>query len=159
MPLTKCIRIRHYHFQPGIYFEVKYNGGTKIRALIDKNYNLLEKDKLEEDYKDVIVSLLNKIKEKKVNPIFSNTYKRLSFVYKNDPSMRITIDSNIEFFHNNIYKRMDKDILEFKIPYNVSLDLANEYLKEINQLAGTNLVYAPFSKFEYYYYKVILGKN
>jgi hypothetical protein len=73
--------------------------------------------------------------------------------------MRITIDSNIEFFHNNIYKRMDKDILEFKIPYNVSLDLANEYLKEINQLAGTNLVYAPFSKFEYYYYKVILGKN
>lgn len=159
MPLTKCIRVRHYHFQPGIYFEVKYNGGTKIRALIDKNFNLLEEDKLEDEYKDVIVSLLNKIKDKKVNPIFSNTYKRLSFVYKNDPGMRITIDSNIEFFHNNIYKRMNKDILEFKIPLNVSIDLANEYLKEINKLAGTNLVYAPFSKFEYYYYKVILGKN
>ena len=82
MPLTKCIRIRHYHFQPGIYFEVKYNGGTKIRALIDKSFNLLEQDKLEDEYKDVIVSLLNKIKDKKVNPIFSNTYKRLSLSIK-----------------------------------------------------------------------------
>jgi hypothetical protein len=159
MPLTKCIRIRHYHFQPGIYFEVKYNGGTKIRALIDENFNVLEEDKLDEEYKDTIISILDKIKSKKVNPIFQNTYKRMSFIYKNDPSIRMTIDSNIEFFHNNIYNAMDKDILEFKIPYSVSIDLANQYLQEINSLAGTNLVYAPFSKFEYYYYKVVMGQN
>ena len=157
MPLTKCIRIRHYHFQPGIYFEVKYNGGTKIRALIDKDYNLLEEDKIDLEYRETIVSLINKIKDKKVTPIFSNTYKRLSFIYKNDPGMRITIDTNIEFFHNNIYNRMKNDILEFKIPYNVSNDLANEYLKEINNLAGTKLIFSPFSKFEYYYYKVIMS--
>ena len=46
MPLTKCIRIRKYHFQPGTYFEVKYTGGTKIRILIDDNYNLLAIGKL-----------------------------------------------------------------------------------------------------------------
>lgn len=159
MPLTKCIRIRHYHFQPGTYFEIKYNGGTKIRALIDDDLNLLEPEKLDEEYKETITSILDKIKSKKVNPIFENTYKRMSYIYKNDPSIRITIDSNIEFFHNNIYNEMDKDILEFKIPYNVSIDLANKYLEEINNLAGTNLVYAPFSKFEYYYYKVIMGQK
>jgi len=159
MPLTKCIRIRRYHFQPGIYFEIKYNGGTKVRALIDEKFNLLEEDKLDEEYKETIVSVLDKIKAKKVNPIFENTYKRMSFIYKNEPSMRITIDSNIEFFHNNLYNVMEKDILEFKMPYSVSLDLANKYLQEINNIAGTNLVYAPFSKFEYYYYKVVMGQN
>jgi hypothetical protein len=159
MPLTKCIRIRHYHFQPGMYFEIKYSGGTKVRALIDEDFNLLEEDKLEEEYKDTIVSILDKIKSKKVSPIFKNTYKRMSFIYKNDPSMRITIDSNIEFFHNNIYNIMEKDILEFKLPYSVSIDLANQYIQEINSLAGTNLAYTPFSKFEYYYYKIVMGQN
>lgn len=159
MPLVKCIRIRHYHFQPGIYFEIKYKGGTKVRALIDKDLNLLEKDKLEDEFKETIDSMLEKMKSKKVNPIFNNTYKRLSFIYKNDTSIRITIDSNIEFFYNNIYNLLEHDVLELKIPNSVSLDLANEYLKEINGLAETKLVYAAFSKFEYYYYKVILGKT
>jgi SPX domain protein involved in polyphosphate accumulation len=159
MPLTKCIRIRHYHFQPGKYFEIKYKGGTKIRALIDDNYNLLEEDKLDEEYKDTIQSILDKIKSNKVKPIFKNTYKRMSFIYKNNPEMRITIDSNIEFFHNNIYKLMDNDVFEFKLPYSVSIELAQQYLNEINNLIGTNLKYGPFSKFEYYYYKVILNQN
>jgi len=37
--------------------------------------------------------------------------------------MRMTI------FHNNIYNAMNKDILEFKIPYDVSIFLANQYLQ------------------------------
>ena len=156
MPLTKCIRVRHYHFQPGTYFEIKYNGGTKIRALIDSNYNLLEEDKLEKEYKDTITNILEKIKSKKVNPIFENVYKRMSFIYKNDPTIRITIDTNIEFFHNSIYQMMDKDVLEIKIPINNNIYKAQEYLREVNELAGTNLEYKPFSKFEYYYYKVII---
>lgn len=158
MPLTKCIRIRKYHFQPGTYFEVKYKGGTKIRALIDDEYNLLELDTIQEEYKDIIDSILDKIKLNKVSPIFSNSYKRMSFVYKNDPSLRITIDSNIEFFHNNIYNIMDKDILEFKIPNSLSINVANQYIDEINKLSGINLKYINFSKFEYYYYKVILNQ-
>lgn len=159
MPLTKCIRIRRYNFQPGIYFEVKYTGGTKIRALIDENYNLVEPDKLDDEYKETITDILHKIKTQKVNPIFSNTYKRMSFVYKRDPTMRMTIDTNIEFFHNNIYDVMDKDILEIKIPTSVSLGAAKQYIDEINKLCGVNLKYTQFSKFEYYYYKVIMNQE
>jgi hypothetical protein len=159
MPLTKCIRIRRYHFQPGIYFEVKYTGGTKIRALIDDDYNLVEPDKLDDEYKETITDILYKIKTQKVKPIFSNTYKRMSFVYKRDPTMRMTIDTNIEFFHNNIYDVMDKDILEIKIPTSVSLGAAKQYINEINDLAGINLKYTQFSKFEYYYYKVIMNQE
>jgi SPX domain protein involved in polyphosphate accumulation len=159
MPLTKCIRIRRYHFQPGIYFEVKYTGGTKIRALIDDDYNLVEPDKLDDEYKETITDILHKIKIQKVKPIFSNTYKRMSFVYKRDPTMRMTIDTNIEFFHNNIYDVMDKDILEIKIPTSVSLGAAKQYINEINDLAGINLKYTQFSKFEYYYYKVIMNQE
>jgi hypothetical protein len=101
---------------------------------------------------------VDKIKLNKVSPIFSNSYKRMSFVYKNDPALRITIDSNIEFFHNNIYNIMDKDILEFKISNSLSINVANQYIDEINKLSGINLKYINFSKFEYYYYKVILNQ-
>ena len=158
MPLTKCIRIRKYHFQPGTYFEVKYKGGTKIRTLIDDDYNLLEPDIIDEKHKEMIISILDKIKSNKISPIFSNSYKRMSFVYKNNPSLRITIDSNIEFFHNNIYNIMDNDILEFKIPTNTSIYHAIQYIDEINRLSGLSLKYSEFSKFEYYYYKVIMNQ-
>ncbi len=83
----------------------------------------------------------------------------MSFVYKRDPTMRMTIDTNIEFFHNNIYDVMDKDILEIKIPTSVSLGEAKQYINEINDLAGINLKYTQFSKFEYYYYKVIMNQE
>jgi hypothetical protein len=159
MPLTKCIRIRKYHFQPGTYFEVKYKGGTKIRTLIDDGYNLLEPDIIDEEHKEMIVSILDKIKSNKISPIFSNSYKRMSFVYKNNPSLRITIDSNIEFFHNNIYNIMDNDILEFKIPTSTSIYHAIQYIDEINRLSGLSLKYSEFSKFEYYYYKVIMNQT
>jgi hypothetical protein len=155
MPLSKCIRIRHYHFQPGIYFELKYSGGTKVRALIDNDFNLLEEDKLHDEYKEAIINMLNKIKAKTIQPIFQNTYKRLSFIYKNNPEIRITIDSNIEFFYNNIYKTMEQDVMELKIPYNVSIDVANTYIKEINMLIGTQLRFEHFSKFEYYYNSIV----
>ena len=159
MPLTKCIRIRKYHFQPGTYFEVKYKGGTKIRTLIDDDYNLLEPDIIDEEHKEMIVSILDKIKSNKISPIFSNSYKRMSFIYKNNPSLRITIDSNIEFFHNNIYNIMDNDIFEFKIPTSTSIYHAIQYIDEINRLSGLSLKYSEFSKFEYYYYKVIMNQT
>jgi len=156
LPLFKCIRIRKYHFNPNKYLEIKYSEGIKIRALIDDNYNILEKDKLDDETKELFDSILDKIKSNKINPIFNNVYKRLSFIYKHNPSMRITLDTNIEFFKNHIYKIMDKDILEIKIPNSVSIGEAEQYLKEINMLASTNLQFINFSKFEYYYYQVIL---
>ena len=156
MPLCKCIRIRKYHFNPKMYLEIKYAGGTKIRATIDKHYNLLESETLEEENMEIIVSILDKIRKNKINPIFNNAYKRLSFIYKHDPSMRITIDTNIEFFKNQVYNIMDKDILEFKIPNSISIGEARQYLKEISMLTNINLHFTDFSKFEYYYYDVIL---
>jgi hypothetical protein len=54
---------------------------------------------------------------------------------------------------------MNKDILEFKIPSNISTDVANQYIDEINRLSGIRLKYTPFSKFEYYYYKVIMNES
>jgi len=155
MPLCKSIRIRKYHFNPKTYLEIKYSGGTKIRAEIDKYYNILGIDTLEEENREIIVNTLDKIKNKKINPIFNNTYKRLSFIYKHDPSMRITIDTNIEFFKNQMYNIMDKDILEFKIPNSVSIGEVTHFLKEINMSANTKLQFTNFSKFEYYYYDVI----
>jgi SPX domain protein involved in polyphosphate accumulation len=139
-----------------MYLEIKYTGGTKIRATIDKYHNLLEIETLEEENREIIINILDKIRNKKINPIFDNTYKRLSFIYKNNPSMRITIDTNIEFFKNKLYNIMDTDILEFKIPNSISIGEAEQFLKEINMLADTKLQFSKFSKFEYYYYNVIL---
>lgn len=150
-PIAKCVRIRRYKFNPNIYFEIKYSGGTKIRALIDEDCNLLEPEVVDEEYKDVIVSLLEKIKNNTMVPLFDNIYKRLSFIYKLNPSIRITLDTNIEYSHNNIYNKHNLDILEIKLPINNSDSENNKYLKEINNLAGTNLHFERFSKFDYYY--------
>ena len=159
LPISKCIRIRSYYFNPNKYFEVKYNGGTKIRALINDNYDLLEPEKLDEEYKDFMIYILNKIRNKKINPIFNNTYKRLSFIYKNNPSIRITMDTNIEFFYKELYNKMENDILEIKVPNNISVGTVKQYLQEINNLTNLNLQYSEFSKFEYYYYKVLMNMN
>jgi SPX domain protein involved in polyphosphate accumulation len=156
LPISKCIRIRRYQFNPNIYFEIKYPGGTKIRAQIDNQFNILDSNSIDEENKEFVISILDKIKENKIKPIFNNTYKRLSFIYKNNPNIRMTIDTNIEFSQNHLYNKMDNDILEMKIPESISMGESNQYLKEINNLIGTNLKFTHFSKFEYYYYNVIL---
>jgi hypothetical protein len=155
MPITKCIRIRRYHFEPNIYFEIKYFGGTKIRAQIDGKYQLIEPETVSDEYIDTIKNILKKIQTKKLMPIFRNTYKRYSFIYKNNPNMRMTIDTNIEFSQNYIYNKMDKNILEIKIPNTISVGQIEEYIKEIMKNTGVKLNFVNFSKFEYYYYNVI----
>jgi len=158
LPLAKCIRIRSYKFNPNTYFEIKYPGGTKLRALIDKDFNLLKFENIDNDNKQMMTDLLNKIKNKTIVPLFDNIYKRLSFIYKNNPSIRVTIDTNIEFIHNNIYHMFDKDILELKIPNNISIGVSNQYIAEINRLAGVQLTFNEFSKLEYYY-NMIVNQN
>lgn len=155
LPMAKCVRIRRYQFNPNIYFEIKHSGGTKLRALIDANYNLLEPDIIDPEYKESIIALLEKIKVKQMIPLFENTYKRLSFIYKRNPDIRMTIDTNIEYVHNNIYGKNDKDILEIKLPETINMTEAKEYIREINHLANTNLKFEVFSKFDYYYNMVI----
>ena len=66
-----------------------------------------------------------------------------------------TIDTNIEFLNNDIYKLMNMNIIEFKIPFCISLELANKYLEEINTLIDTKLTFQSFSKSKYYFYDSI----
>jgi SPX domain protein involved in polyphosphate accumulation len=155
LPLAKCVRIRRYKFNPDIFFEIKYSGGAKIRALIDNDYNLLEPENIEEEYEETIVSLLEKIKNKTMLPLFENVYKRLSFIYKNNSSLRMTIDTNIHFNHKNIYGKIDSDILEIKLPETMDIMEMKENIREINHLANTNLKFERFSKFDYYYNMVM----
>ena len=155
LPLAKCVRIRRYKFNPDIFFEIKYSGGAKIRALIDNEYNLLEPENIDEEYEDTIVSLLEKIKNKTMIPLFENVYKRLSFIYKNNSSLRMTIDTNIHFNHKNIYGKIDSDILEIKLPETMDIMNMTENIREINHLANTNLKFERFSKFDYYYNMVM----
>lgn len=155
LPMAKCVRIRRYQFNPNIYFEIKHPGGTKLRALIDNDYNLLEPEIIDPEYKESIIALLEQIKNKQMIPLFENTYKRLSFIYKRNPDIRMTIDTNIEYVHKNIYGKNDKDILEMKLPETINMTEAKEYIREINHLANTNLKFEVFSKFDYYYNMVI----
>ena len=74
-----------------------------------------------------------------------------SNIYKNNPSIRMTLDTNIEYSHKNIYNKHNLDILEIKLPINNHDSENNKYLNEINNLAGANLHFERFSKFNYYY--------
>lgn len=159
IPVIKCLRIRKYYFQSGTYIEVKYKGGTKLRCQIDDNFNIVEETNMEDEKVIMFNDILTKIKNKKIKPIFDNTYKRLSFIYKNDPNIRITIDTNIEFFQNDKYKKLEYDIIEFKIPSNINMSQVMLYLKEINDISGLSLKYVDFSKFEYYYNYVLVNSK
>jgi SPX domain protein involved in polyphosphate accumulation len=108
------------------------------------------------EYEETIKNILDKIKNNKIKVIFNNIYKRLSFIYKNNPSIRITIDTYIEFLHNNIYNLYDKDILEIKIPSKISVDETAMIISNISNLSNIKLEITYFSKFEYNYYNVIL---
>jgi hypothetical protein len=51
---------------------------------------------------------------------------------------------------------MDTDIVEFKIPKNIGVDQCQIMIDEISSLTNIPLKYTSFSKFEYYYYNVIM---
>ena len=155
--ITKAIRIRHYHFEPNTYFELKY-GGVKIRTMIDNNYNILDPDKLETKYKDLVMSLLDKIKSGELKLLFKNTYKRLSFIYKDNSSIRMTIDTDIKFNYNEQELETDFDIFELKYPKDMELYTIEQYLDQINSSANTNLKLDDFSKVEYLYKQAIANR-
>ena len=82
----------------------------------------------------------------------------MSFIYKGNPSIRITIDSNIEFFCNNLYHLMEMDVIEFKIPKNITFQECQLMINEISSLTNIPLKYTSFSKFEYFYYNYLVNQ-
>lgn len=150
MPLSKCVRIRSYYFNPSIYFEIKYPGGTKIRVGIDKKLNIINTKDIENEYKDTIIHILDKIKKNDILPIFNTIYKRSSFVYVSNPSIRVTVDSDIEFIHPLLYNKLPANILEIKTPISLQYTQATDIIRNINNQLDTNMKFVYFSKFNYF---------
>jgi SPX domain protein involved in polyphosphate accumulation len=99
-----------------------------------------------------VLDLLDKIKNKDMKEIFKNKYKRLSFVYKGDPSIRMTIDTNLTYIVNGQENEVNFDILEVKYPKDMDISTIYSFFSEINELANTNIEFKKFSKMEYGYF-------
>jgi hypothetical protein len=144
----KRVRIRHYYFDPDTFFEIK-NKNHKIRVLIDANYDILEPDTIALENKTLIDEMLKKIKNGKLKKLFFNEYKRYSYIYKSDPSIRMTIDRNIrvKYLENN--HMFNFDILEVKYGLDTPEQVILNYFKEIENLTSTKIIFSDFSKVDY----------
>ena len=150
---VKRVRIRHYYFDPNSYFEIKYKD-HKIRVLIDCQYNILED--LEESNKNIINEILYQIKKGEIPVLFYNEYKRFSFIYKQNLSIRMTIDTDIKIkYAENIYT-FPFDILEVKYNINIPKETVITYFKDIEREINIPVKLNDFSKVDYTIENIII---
>jgi hypothetical protein len=136
------IRIRHYYFSPGLFFEVKIKDkNIKIRTEIDYNYNIITNNSVVNEYYPLLERLLKMLKKNKLNFLCTTKYKRFSYLYFHDNNIRITLDTDIEY---NEQKIPDLNIIEIKYPF----DYINSYVvKEIiNKCSSYNFKVSDISK-------------
>jgi hypothetical protein len=152
----KRVRIRHYYFDPNSYFEIKYKN-HKIRVLIDCEYNILEG--VDPEYNDLVNEIILQIKQGKIPELFYNEYKRFSFVYKSDPSIRITIDTDIKVKYEYINYNLPFDVLEVKYNVNIPTQTILKYFKEIAEIINTKIILSDFSKVDYTIENIIIPKK
>jgi len=143
------VRIRSYLFNPQRFLELK-NNHNKIRFKITKKYELMNVHEVDEKYIKPVKEFLLKIKNKKIRPLFVNTYTRYSYIYLRNPDIRITIDTNICFIKNGDSHTIKENIMEIKIPYNIQEYDVKKYLENINHSIHENLQIQPFSKVKYF---------
>jgi hypothetical protein len=124
------IRIRHYHFLPGIFFEVKFTG-VKIRVEIDPNYNILSNYPEEEKYKKLLNNLLELMRSGKTKVLCTTKYKRFSYVYYYDKTVRITLDTEIEY---NSRRYDNLNILEIKYPLDSNTQIVEDIINRCRKL-------------------------
>lgn len=153
---VKRVRIRHYYFDPNSYFEIKYKG-SKIRVLIDCQYNILET--IDPLYKEVVTDIISKIKVGKIPELFFNDYKRFSFVYKSNQDIRMTIDTNIKIKYLDITAELPFDILEIKYDKNIPQKKITSYFKELENYTGDKIKLEDFSKVDYSINNIIIPYN
>jgi hypothetical protein len=151
----KRVRIRHYYFDPNSYFEIKYKN-HKIRVLIDCDLNVLEPENVDAAHKDLVFVMIQKIRAGKLKELFYNTYKRYSFIYKNDTSIRMTIDTDIVVKYRGMSHTFEFDILEVKYDVNTPLDTILSYFDEINRLAGVHIRFQKISKADFTIHNMII---
>ena len=150
----KRVRIRHYYFDPNSFFEIKYKK-HKIRVQIDCDFNILDQEKLDPNYKQLVVTMLRKIKSGEMKELFYNEYKRFSFIYKNDPSIRMTIDTNIKIKYMNLEQTLDFNILEVKYPVDIPEKRIHQYFDEID----ADIEFTDFSKVDYTIHNMIVPEK
>lgn len=120
------IRVRHYYFSPGLFFEIKLKEkNIKIRTEIDYNYNIIKDDSISSEYYPLLERLLKLLKNDKLQFLCTTKYKRFSYFYFHDNNIRITLDTEIEY---NDKKIPDLNILEIKYPFDY---INSEIVKEI----------------------------
>ena len=146
---SHIIRIRSYIFNPHQYVELK-TLNNKIRFKINKKYELINIHEIEDKYIKPIQNFLLKIKNKIIKPLFVNTYKRYSFIYLRNPDIRITIYTNITFIKKKFTHTIKENIMEIKVPYNVTMNEIHKYIKNINNSIQEEIKIQPFSKVKYF---------
>ena len=125
------IRIRHYYYFPGLFFEIK-SKNLKIRTEIDHNYQIITKDDEVEKHSSLLNELLQMLRLNQLPILCKTTYKRFSFVYYYDNRIRITLDNEIEY--NNI-KYNDLNLLEVKYPLDYeNSDIITEIVNRCKEL-------------------------
>jgi hypothetical protein len=154
----KRVRIRHYYFDPNSFFEIKYKK-HKIRVQIDCDFNILDQEKIDPNYKQLVVTMIRKIKSGEMKELFYNEYKRFSFIYKNDPSIRMTIDTDIKIKYMNLEQKLDFNILEVKYPVDISENIIHQYFGEIDEQINARIEFTDFSKVDYTIHNMIIPEK
>jgi len=149
----KRVRIRHYYFDPNSYFEIKYKN-HKIRVLIDCQHNILEP--IDVEYSELINEIISQIKTGKIPELFYNEYKRFSFIYKNNHSIRMTIDTDIKIKYLEKTHIFPFDILEVKYNINIPKNTILQYFKQIENDTNTKIILSDFSKVDYTIENIII---
>ena len=150
---VKRVRIRHYYYDPNSYFEIKYKE-NKIRVLIDCQYNVLEP--VDPLYEDIVTDMISKIKMGEIPELFINEYKRFSFVYKSNQSIRMTIDTNIKIKYLDTTQTLPFDILEIKYNKDIPKNTILKYFKEIEDDTEEKIKLSDFSKVDYSIKNIII---
>ena len=148
--IPSVVRIRSYQKIPNKYLELKWKG-IKIRGGLDNNLELMyDKNRSHSDY-DKLMKYLHLIRSNKIIPVFSNSYKRASFILSKDQHVRATLDSELIFNVNETTYIFPHNILELKIPKDYNKEKISDLKKSIESICKLKVDFLTFSKFEYGY--------
>ena len=144
------VRIRSYQKTTNKYLELKWKG-TKIRGALDNNLDLIEDKTISKTEYDKLMKYLYLIKSNEMNPVFSNSYKRASFILSKDQHVRATLDSDLIFNVNDTTYIFPHNILELKIPKDYNKEKISDLKKSIESICKLKVDFITFSKFEHGY--------
>ena len=148
--IPSVVRIRSYQKTTNKYLELKWKG-IKIRGLLDTNLDLIE-DKNRSNKEHVnLMKYLHLIRSNEIIPVFSNSYKRASFILSRDRYVRATLDSDVIFNVNETTFIFPHNILELKIPKDYNKEKISDLKKSIESVCKLKVDFIKFSKFDHGY--------